>query len=213
MKIIYNFFKKLFSHDVICLLLLISALIFDVLFIHTEKFIPSLANIGRISKYGTMDLEFVWRILTGAAILFNIYRLYVRTGFERSIIGKIFSGLLAGNAVIGGAVCYFAYKLMFSAEYADNYALYSKIFILASLGLFLIGFIATSFKSVKYAVVTLIYILALGVHYYNTVYVSGADIFTNLPFLTTFIMTFFINFTEFFKIKPKERRINEIEAQ
>ncbi|MDR1940070.1 MAG: hypothetical protein LBQ40_04665 [Clostridiales bacterium] len=210
MKKLSGFVKKLvggfFSSGVICIFLLAAALLFDFLWHYTPTFEYSLRNIGRLRVYDPWDLELAWLIITGAAIVFNIFRMYVRTGFSKTLLGKLSTIALAATGGLGVYACTLAYELMFGEPLAADYRLYSGIFIIAALACFLIGMLRASFKSVKYTIVTLIYILAIGLHYYNATIVRSEQILDNLPVLSSIILAFFLNFADFFKIKPRIKK-------
>ena len=183
-------FRAIYQSEVICSLLLLTSLIFALDFMYKDNPIDySLSQIGRLFWRDYL----LWGLFTGLAILFNVNRLYNRTGYS-SKIGKF---LLHLSLIM---LFFTVINITLEPILYYTHVVTSIAFAVLSFAPIMMCLVSTSFKSFRYFILTfLLLIMAVIDVYYITIY-SHMALFQTIPLVACYIVLFLCNFTQSFKL-------------
>jgi hypothetical protein len=193
-------FRKIFSNGVVGMLLLASAVVIDFLYVEIgTTFFPSLVSLGRQGAYGIWDFEFVWRLITGVAVIAALYRFSYRSSpVSRGFLVEIFAVV---DAVVLALACREAWLIWHGGAGVEaTYALYSQAFTLLSFGMLAFNLLINSFKNIKYTAVTAAYFVTVALHVVNTVVIKDFPLGENLPILSSLLLLMLVNYTDAFNL-------------
>jgi hypothetical protein len=191
-------FRKILSNSVVGIILLAAAVVIDFLYVEIgDSFLPTLVSLGRQGAYGIWDFEFVWRLITGVAVIAALYRFAYRSNpLSRGFFMEIFAVV---DAAVLALACREAWLIWHNgAGVQATYLLYSQAFTFLSFGMLTFCLIRFSFKNIKYAAVTAAYLIIASLYVVNTVVIKDFPLGENLPILSSLMLLMALNYTDVF---------------
>jgi hypothetical protein len=196
-------FRKIPANGLFGMFALVAAVVIDFLYVEIgASFLPSLVSLGRQGAYGIWDFEFVWRLVTGVAVITALYRFSYRSrSVSRGFFMEIF--ILVDLAVLVLA-CREAWLIWHSGAGVQSvYLMYSRSFTILSFGILAFRLLNLSFKNIKYTAITAAYLFTVALHVVDVVVIKDFPLGENLPILSFLTLLTLINYTETFDVTSR----------
>lgn len=179
-------------NEIVCMVALLASLIYAMYYIDIENPLQySLSEIGR----SNWALFIVWSLLSGFAILLNVHRLYQRTGYTVGL-GKIF--LYSGLAFL---VCTFLNMSKDPIIFYYIHVATAILFAVLSFASIMLCLLFMSKKSKAYLIVTSILSVLMLVDIVFLAIYKQMALFESIPLILCYVVLFFTNFTDTFKVQ------------
>lgn len=192
MKNIINKILKFTRNEIVCMTALLVSLIYAMFYIDILN--PLKFSLSEIGRYNSA-LFIVWCVLSGVAILLNVHRLYERVGYTAKLgKGFLYSGLLF---LIATFLNMSKDPIIFYWIHVATAILFS-VLSFASIALALINM---SKKNKNYLILTAILFFLILVDIVFLIIYKQMALFESIPLVLCYIVLFFTNFTDTFKIK------------
>lgn len=182
--------RAFFRNEIVCMAALLASLIYAMYYIDIENPLKySLSEIGR----SNWALFIVWCVLSGLALLLNVYRLYERTGY---------TGRLGKILLYSGLIFLVLTFLNMSKDPMYWYYIHVATAILFSvLSFFSIAFclVSMSKRMKAYLYATSVFFALLLVDIVFLIIYKQMALFESIPLVLCYTVLFFTNFTDTFK--------------
>lgn len=191
MKKVWSKIVTFSRNEIVCLLSLIVAVMYGMFYLDIRNPLQySLSEIGRYNH----ALFIVWSVLSGLALLLNVHRFYARIGF----VSKPGRFLLYGGL--------FFLVLTFLNMSKDPIYWYwihvatAILFSLMSFASVALGLIYMWKKNKKYRILTSIFFGLILVDVILLAIFAQMALYEFIPLLLAYVVLFFTNFTDSFKV-------------
>lgn len=195
MKKFLNNVKKLSENELVCFASMLIAMIYGMYYLDIRNPLEfSLSEIGRFNH----ALFIVWSLTSGLALLLNIPRFYKRIGYS-SKTGK---GLLYGG--LAALVLTFLNMSRDPVLYWIHVAT-ALVFALLSFVSVAMGLIFISKKDKRYRIITIIFFSLILIDVVFLAIYKQMALYEFIPLILCFVVLFFTNFTDSFKVELKAK--------
>lgn len=203
MKKAFLAIQKFCRLEVVCLIFLIAAVVYDMYYIDIQNpLTTSLSDMGRYNH----GLFIVWGALSGIALVLNMNMLYRKVGVKTKI-GYVFLGISVTLLTI---TCFTMRK---ESEQDPIFLLHfysSILFAVFAFFALMRGLIPAWVKGRQYQVLTVILLALLLADMICLGIFKQMGLFEFIPLMLAFVVFFFTNYTKTFDIPKKKEEIKEV---
>lgn len=188
--------KKVCQNELVCLGSMIIALMYGMYYLDIRNPLQySLSEIGRFNH----GLFIVWSVLSGIALLLNVTRLYARVGYK----GKL--GPICLYVALGFLVLTFANMRKDPAFLYWIHVGTAIVFALVGFASIAIGLLFMWKKDKRFKILTIILFSLILIDIVFLIIYTQMALFEFIPLLLGYVVMFFTNFTDSFKVELNEK--------